>query len=50
MNFTSNPFERMMKEVPWPGEAATIPVPGAATIRSAEEKRTSAARSSGRWW
>ena len=38
LNFHKQPLERMMKEVPGRGAAATTPVPGAATIRSAREK------------
>ena len=28
MNFTSSPFERMMKEVPWPGRGSDDPCAG----------------------
>ena len=28
MNFTNSPFERMMKEVPWPGRGSDDPCAG----------------------
>ncbi len=28
MNFTNSPFERMMKEVPWPGRGSDDPCTG----------------------
>jgi len=49
MNFTSSPFERMMKEVPHPGwDNDDTLVRDAVTTRSAKERKNSAGRSSGR--
>lgn len=48
MNFTSSPFERMMKEVPHPAGTMTTLVRDAVTTRSAKERKNSAGRSSGR--
>ena len=48
MNFTSSPFERMMKEVPHPGWDNDDPCKGCRYYKECKGKKNSAGRSSGR--
>ena len=39
MNFTSSPFERMMKEVPWPGRGSDAPCAGCRYYKECKGKK-----------
>ena len=48
MNFTNSPFERMMKEVPWPGRGSDDPCTGCRYYKECKGRKNSVGRNSGR--